>query len=142
MKTCLIDTGPLVAYLDRHDPAHEAVAAAIERFTGQLVTTSAVIGEVMCFMSAFSNGPMSLARFLLASGIRIVESTQPPHILAAAELMDKYVDTPMDFADTTLVMLAAELGVTEIFTLDRRGFSTYRTAKGKGFRVAITTTGT
>ena len=49
--------------------------------------------------------------------------------------MSKYSDTPMDFADATLVLLAEELGVTEILTLDRRGFSTYRTAKRKGFRL-------
>ena len=39
----------------------------------------------------------------------------------------------MDFADATLVLLAEEVGVTEILTLDRRGFSTYRTAKGRDF---------
>ena len=135
MKPCLIDTGPFVAYLDRRDPAHEATAASVDRFKGQLATTSAVIAEVMYFVSEFPNGPISFAKLLLGSGVRITESTQPPMILAAAELMDKYADTPMDFADATLVMLAEDLGVTDIFTLDRRGFSTYRTSKGRGFRL-------
>ena len=45
----------------------------------------------------------------------------------------------MDFADATLVLLADELAVTEIVTLDRRGFSTYRTPKGKGFRLVLKT---
>jgi predicted nucleic acid-binding protein len=64
-----------------------------------------------------------------------MESTQPRNVLAAAELMNRYSDTPMDFADATLVLLAEEIGVTDIFTLDRRGFSTYRTTKGKSFRL-------
>jgi predicted nucleic acid-binding protein len=49
--------------------------------------------------------------------------------------MEKYRDTPMDFADATLVMAADGVAVTDILTLDRRGFSTYRTAKRKPFRM-------
>jgi predicted nucleic acid-binding protein len=45
--------------------------------------------------------------------------------------MRKYSDTPMDFADAALVLLAEAIGILDILTLDRRGFSTYRTAKGK-----------
>jgi predicted nucleic acid-binding protein len=41
----------------------------------------------------------------------------------------------MDFADATLVLLAGTLGITDIVTLDRRGFSTYRTSRGKAFRL-------
>jgi len=47
----------------------------------------------------------------------------------------------MDFADATLVMLADELGTTEILTLDRRGFSTYRTSRGQAFNLILDTHG-
>jgi uncharacterized protein len=137
MRTYLIDTSPFVAYLDRKDRAHAVVAASIEVFKGRLATTGAVISEVMYFVSEFPNGPISFAKFLLGSGVRIAELAQPADILAAAELMVKYSDTPMDFADATLVLLAEELGVTEILTLDRRGFSAYKTARGKSFRVVL-----
>ena len=137
MKPCLIDTGPFVAYLNRSDPMHEGVATFINSFKGELVTTGAVIGEVIYFVSELASGPMSFAKFLIGSGARIVDATGPQQVLAAAELMSKYSDTPMDFADATLVLLAEEVGVTEILTLDRRGFSTYRTAKGKGFRLIL-----
>jgi uncharacterized protein len=137
MKTCLIDTGPFVAYLNRSDPMHEVVATFIESFKGELITTGAVIGEVMYFVSELASGPISFAKFLLASGVRIVDSTRPQQVLAAAELMGKYSDTPMDFADATLVLLAEEVGVTEILSLDRRGFSTYRPAKGNRFRLIL-----
>ncbi len=137
MKTWLIDTGPLVAYFDRSDPMHGPVASRLEKFSGQLVTTGAVVTEVMYFLSDAPSGPVSFAELLLVSGIRIVELTQPAHIVAAAELMSKYSDTPMDFADATLVLLAEELGVGEILTLDRRGFTAYRTRKRKGFRLVL-----
>jgi predicted nucleic acid-binding protein len=38
--------------------------------------------------------------------------------------LEKYSDTPMDYADATLVLLAEALEVHEVLTLDRRGFST------------------
>ena len=43
----------------------------------------------------------------------------------------------MDYADATLVLLADEMGVADIAALDTRGFSTYRTAKGKAFRLVL-----
>ncbi len=45
-----------------------------------------------------------------------------------SELMEKYKDIPMDFADATLVVLAEEMGITESFTLDGKGFNAYRTS--------------
>lgn len=137
MKMWLVDTGPFVAYVDRTDPMHRPVAVALDRFTGQLATTGAVITEVMYFLSDVDGGPIAFAELLVASGIRIVESTDPQEVLAAAQLMDEYADTSMDFADATLVRTAANLGVTDVLTLDRRGFSTYRTAKGKAFRLVL-----
>ena len=41
----------------------------------------------------------------------------------------------MDFADATLVALAEEAGVDEIFTLDLRGFNTYRIHGRKAFKI-------
>jgi hypothetical protein len=52
-------------------------------------------------------------------------------------LMRKYHDTPMDFADATLILLAVELRTTDICTLDRRGFAIYRTSTGKRFHLVL-----
>jgi predicted nucleic acid-binding protein len=137
MKTWLVDTGPFIAYIDRTDPAHASVAECLDGFTGQIATTAAVVTEVMYFLADVTAGPASFAELLVASGARIAESIRPDGIFAAAELMSKYADTPMDFADATLVQLADDLRITEILTLDRRGFSTYRTATGKPFRLVL-----
>ena len=137
MKTWLVDTGPLVAYIDRSDPAHTVVAAALDDFTGQLATTGAVITETMYFLADVPGGPLALAELLGASDTRVVESMALRQIAAAAALMDRYSGTPMDFADATLVLTADHLGVVDVLTLDRRGFTTYRTAKGKPFRLVL-----
>ena len=135
LRTWLVDTGPFIAYINRRDPAHAAVSARLDGFTGHLVTTGAVVTEVMYFLSRVPGGPAAFAELLVASGAAIAAVSEPAAVLAAADLMARYSDTPMDFADATLVQLADGLGVTDILTLDRRGFSAYRTAKGKAFRV-------
>jgi predicted nucleic acid-binding protein len=45
-------------------------------------------------------------------------------------LMDKYSDSPMDFADSTLLAVAEKLGTPKIFTLDFNDFNVYRYKKG------------
>ena len=137
MRTWLVDTGPIVAYLDRADPMHDSVGKTFDSFSEQLATTSAVITEAMHLLADASDGPTLLAEFVQSTDLGIAESTQAEQILQAAALMRKYADTPMDFADATLVLLADRIGVVEILTLDRRGFSTYRTAKGKRFRLVL-----
>ena len=137
MRVWLLDTGPLVAYLDGRDPAHNDVAECLEGFPGQLVTTSAVITEAMHFVSGSSDGPESLAGFAQVVGLLVYECAHPTQIKDAVRLMKKYADTPMDFADATLILLAEQLSVVEILTLDRRGFSTYRMGRGKQFRLVL-----
>jgi hypothetical protein len=133
----LLDTGPLVAYLDRSDPAHTQVATCLDAYTGPLCTTGAVVTEGMHLISADPSGPTLLAEFIESAGVIISQCTQSSHLKRAVALMRKYADTPMDFADATLVLLADELRVADILTLDRRGFTTYRTARGKPFRCVL-----
>ena len=137
MSYWLIDTGPLVAYLDAGDSAHEHVVAALDDFSGQLFTTSAVITEAMHFVSRSSNGPRLLSEFVAAAGVQVFDLSQPNSLSEAAALMEKYADTPMDYADATLLLLAEHLNIVDILTLDRRGFSAYRTRQNKPLRQVL-----
>jgi uncharacterized protein len=137
VKTWLLDTGPLVAYLDVGDPAHVEVAECWDGFSGRFVTTSAVVTEAMYFIGATRAGPRLLAELVAASGLEVADFCAAPDLYAAAALMEKYADTPMDFADATLVLLAEELEVHDILTLDRRGFSAYRTRDRGYFRLVL-----
>ena len=137
MKTWLLDTGPIVAYLDAADPGHAEVVQCLESFTGQLATTGAVITEAMHFLSAAKEGPGLLAELVELSRVEVYDLCRPPELREAARLMEKYADTPMDFADATLVLLAEALGVHDVLTLDRRGFSTYRTRRRRALRLVL-----
>lgn len=132
-----MDTGPLVAYLDREDPSHALVVEGLAEFAGQLATTNAVISEAMYFLSESAGGARLLADFVATSGTAVYDCCQAPALRDAALLMERYADTPMDFADATLVLLAGDLGVADLATLDRRGFLTYRFSGKKAFRLVL-----
>lgn len=136
MKRWLLDTGPIVAFLDAIDGEHERVASALDIFTGRFITTSAVVVEAMHLLGGIRSGPALLVDFLLASQAEIHECTSIEELTAAAELMTKYRDTPMDFADATLVLLAKQLKLNSVCTLDRRGFRTYRIGR-KAFQLVL-----
>lgn len=137
MSTWLLDTGPLVAYLDRGDPHHDQVAAHLEPFAGQLATTSAVISEAALLVSTSFAGPTLLAELISSARVEVHDLCQPARLREAAALMQKYAETPMDFADATLVLLAEDLGVLDILTLDRLGFTAYQTRLRKPFRQVL-----
>jgi len=91
----------------------------------------------MYFVSVSTAGPRLLAEFVAASGMRVYDFSQPAVLRAAAALMAQYADTPMDYADATLVLLAEALNANEILTLDRRGFSAYRFKRKQSFKLVL-----
>jgi predicted nucleic acid-binding protein len=137
VTTWVVDTGLLVAYVDASDPAHAEVAACWDGFSGRLATTSAVITEAMHFVGSSPAGPRTLADLVVASQMDVFDLSAPPELHEAIALMEKYADTPMDFADATLVLLAEALNARDVLTLDRRGFAAYRTRKGRAMRLVL-----
>jgi uncharacterized protein len=137
LKLRLVDTGPLVAYLDRTDAEHETVVASLDAWTGRLATTSAVVTEAMHVVAEDRQGPRLLAQFLASAAVEVHDFTRPADLPPLVDLMERYANVPMDFADATLVLLAEALGVNDIVTLDRRGFCAFRTRKGRALRAVL-----
>jgi predicted nucleic acid-binding protein len=137
LRAWLLDTGPLVAYLVASEKDHPKVAARLDSFMGQLFTTSAVITEAMHFVAKARQGPTLLSEFVAQSGLQVRDFSEADELAEAARRMEKYADVPMDYADATLVLLAESLGIFEILTLDRRGFSAYRSSRGKRFSLVL-----
>jgi predicted nucleic acid-binding protein len=131
----LLDTGPIVALLSRDDRAHRASLAAFESIRGKLLTTEAVLTEALHLMRRHPNGARACIDFFLRSGALLVPITTQ-RLTLCRDLMVRYADTPMDFADASLVALAEEFGIGRVFTLDRRGFGTYRWRQSRAFVIA------
>jgi hypothetical protein len=137
LRAWLLDTGPLVSYLVASEKDHLKVAAQLDSFTGQLFTTTAVITETMHLVARARKGPALLAEFVAQSELQILDFSEAGQLAEAARRMEKYANLPMDYADATLVLLAERLKVFEILTLDRRGFSVFRSSRGKRFSLLL-----
>ena len=99
MTTWLLDAGPLIAALNRRDPQHRRCASALASFSGTLLITGAVVTEAMYFLGALPDGAETLVGLLDDAQVEIRDCFGPTQLNAAARLMRKYADTPMDFAD-------------------------------------------
>ena len=130
----LLDTGPLVALLDRSQSAHERCREFFAVWKGPVVTTEAVLTEATHLLSAVHQGADTCLRFMLQGGA-ILSSGGLARLERSARLMQKYHDVPMDYADATLVSLAEELGTNRVFTLDVSGFSVYRWDRRRTFQI-------
>ena len=130
----LLDTGALVSLLDRSQSGHAAFAAFFEGWTGPVVTSEAVLTEATHLLGRGRGGADACLAFVLTGGAMVVPSTTAS-LGRCRELMRRYDDLPMDFADATLVVLAEELGTNLVCTTDRRDFGVYSIAGGKRFRI-------
>lgn len=75
-----------------------------------------------------------MAELVATSSMEVFNLSRAPELREAAALMERYADTPMDYADATLLLLAEALNVGEVLTLDRCGFAVYRTRENKALR--------
>jgi len=130
----LLDTGPLVALLHASDRHHGPCRDLFASIRGLLVSTEAVLTESMHLLSRIPGGHQSCLEFFVRGGAILVPATRES-LARCKELMAQYADVPMDYADATLVVLAEVTGLQDVFTLDRRGFETYRFGKRGAFRL-------
>jgi uncharacterized protein len=130
----LLDTGAFVALVDRDEKRHDDCVAALEKWTGAVVTTEAVLTETLYLVGPSWRAQKTCLAFILRGAFQLVPSSRKS-LHRVAVVMERYGNVPMDFADATLVVLAEELESEWVFTLDRRGFSTYRMHRNRTFRI-------
>lgn len=132
--TAIIDTGPWVALIDRSESRHAQCVEWIKNFSGRLYSTEAVLTEVLYILNFSIIAQCAALDFVLESVVEIVPSSADS-LKKTKNLMKKYADLPMDFADATIVCLAAETSIQNIVTFDRKDFAIYKLPKKKSFTI-------
>jgi len=133
MKPVLLDTGFIVALLDRSESLHKTCARTIREVQAPLVTCEAVITE-SCYLLRNLSGASEAVIENIAAGIFQIPFQLSRETAAVKQLLRKYKDRQIDLADACLIRLADQLATADILTLDR-GFAVYRWGKNKPFRV-------
>ncbi len=131
-KMILIDTGPLVALFDTSDKYHQLCLEIMKKIQHPLVTTWPVITEVFYLLNFSWKVQDNFWEFIQRGGLEIPEISFTER-RRCQELMKKYHDLPMDFADASLVAGAETRDLRTIFTLDYKDFSIYAPRRMRGF---------
>lgn len=130
----LIDTGPLVAILNRDDTAHEPCARVLQEMTSVPMTTWPVVTEATYLLGFSFPGQDGLLEMVERGDLELLP-LDARDVTRLRALMRKYRDLPMELADASLVHLAERESIDTILTLDRRDFGVYRLPRGRRFTI-------
>jgi predicted nucleic acid-binding protein len=120
----LVDTGPLMAYLNRRDRHHAWAVTCWKAMTDPLWTCEAVVSEVVFLLESEAAGPDPILRLIERDLVRL-DFSLADHRPDVFRLLRKYRDRPMSLADACLVRMTELADASQVFTTDR-DFLVYR----------------
>jgi uncharacterized protein len=120
----LIDTGPLIAYLNPNDTHHAWAVKILADVDLPLLSCEAVIAEAY-FLSCRDRLGADALMQLLEDGIIQIAFSLNHETSALRSLMQRYRSVPMSLADACLVRMSELNQSAKIFTLDS-DFLVYR----------------
>lgn len=113
----LIDTGPLVAMLNRRDRYFSWVREQLTFLSPPFHTCESVISESCFLLQQGKIDPAPLFS-LLSRKLMLISFDLQRELDSVSALIDKYSDLPMDLADACLVRMLEKESDATIFTLD------------------------
>ncbi len=123
----LLDTGPLVAYLNKKDKYHYWAVEQFATLDPPLFTCEAVLSESCFLLRKYEKGAINILK-LLERQLLTLPFRLEDELGAIKVLLDKYKDLPMSLADACLIRMAEQITDSFIFTLDS-DFRIYRKNK-------------
>ena len=122
----VLDTGPIVAAMNRGDPNHQRCAAMLAGGE-DFVVPGPVLVEVDYWLGKLV-GPQAWADFVddvVTGAYRVIHPSEGD-LARAAELELAYADLRLGLVDATVIALCERLGETRVATLDHRHFAVVR----------------
>jgi len=123
-RQVLLDTGPLVALLDRKDRYHRWAAAQWAQIEPPLLTCEPVLAEA-CFLLRTLPAGVKAVMELVNRAVVSVPFRLTEHATPVSRLLAKYASLPISLADACLVRMAEMYSSSAVLTLDS-DFRVYR----------------
>lgn len=120
----LLDTGPLVALLNRRDRYHDWARQVLADSRPPLLSCEAVLSEA-CHLLLRAGQPAGSVLRLIERGVIEPAFELREQYQAVAGLLHKYRDQPMSLADACLVRMTELHTTARVLTLDS-DFRVYR----------------
>jgi len=134
-KKVIIDSGPLVAFLNKKDTYHKWALSQFSFLNPPFFTCESVISEVCFLLRNIENGPQNVFRLIERDLIKIQFKLES-ELSIIATLINKYRNIPMSLADACLVRMSEQISNSIICTLDG-DFKIYRKDKRKIIPILI-----
>lgn len=120
----LLDTGPLVAFLNSADPFHPWAEATFHQSPAPLLTCEAVLTEAAHLVRRVPQG-IERVLGLLETGAVALALDLTTEQRAVRQLVSRYSSVPMSLADACLVRMSELVADSSVLTLDS-DFQIYR----------------
>jgi uncharacterized protein len=124
VTSVIVDTGPLVALLNRRERYHVWATKVMDTIEPPIFTCEPVLSEA-CFLLQDADGGADAVLQLVARGIVRSDFHVTAEIDALHALMKKFVSVPMSLADACLVRMTELDQRSVVLTLDS-DFKIYR----------------
>jgi predicted nucleic acid-binding protein len=113
----IVDTGVLVALIDRRDRHYVWVSEQLTQIAPPLLTCEAVISETWFLLQRVRNGRETLLQLLDQRQV-VIQFDLDAELAAVMSLLTRYQSVPVSLADAELVRMAELYPNSTIFTLD------------------------
>lgn len=124
MRAALVDTGPLVAYLNRKDRYHAWAVEVLADTRPPLLTCEAVLSEATFLTNELGGGPKLLSlvqQDLIRPTFRLQDDAE-----RVGGLLRRYASVPMDLADACMVRMSESHPDCVLLTIDSEFRDIYR----------------
>ena len=123
----IVDTGPLLASMDRTDRDHSACRALLESASEPLVIPGPFLVEIDYWIhqKLYPAVFVALLDNIMRGGFS-VEETRAEDYPRIRELCERYADADIGFVDASVLAIVERLGEPKLATLDHRHFAMLR----------------
>lgn len=123
-QSVIVDTGPLVALLNRRDRHHDWTKTLWGEIEAPVLTCEAVVAEACHLLRKMEGGSSAVVELIRRGAVSLTFSLSSEST-AVSRLLRRYGNLPMSLADACLVRMSELDGRSEIMTIDA-DFRIYR----------------
>lgn len=134
-RSVVLDTGPLVAFLNRRDSYHLWAVEQWKLIEPPLLTCEPVIAESCFLLRQFSGASNSVMQLIEKQVIKI-DFVLSDDVNALSQSLAKYSSVPMSLADSCLVRMVEKRPESQLLTLDD-DFRIYRKNRTQAISVIM-----
>lgn len=124
-RRVILDTGPLVAFLNPHDRHHGWAREQWASIRPPFLTCEAVVTEACFLAHRFASRAEEAVIAMIERGVLDLSFRLADEVAAVTRMMRKYHDLPMSLADACLVQISRRHPGSIVLTLDA-DFRIYR----------------